>query len=521
MKDFFRHNGILILIAAILLALVTAVVSMLFGGVADPLSNLVGILTTPVRNGITAVTNWAEEKYNDAFELEQMKEELAGLKQRNAELEAQAREAEAALQENERLRNLLELQPKEWSCDKAAAMVTARSTSNWESTLTISKGSNMDIAVDDCVVDEYWNLVGVVAEVGENWATVRTLVDSDTEMGGQLARTGGAAILEGDFALMGEGRLKLTYLPENIPEWIQEYWGVDDFLFIGAAGIAVRMIAPSVKDKYTDSAVLVMDEKAQHIIPLLSGHMGGAIPLAEQIADITGAIPVITTATDVQRKFAVDAFARDHYLKIADREKAKLISVAVLEGESVGIYVEDGYPLLKQKAIKETEQYTELKWCDSKDMLNEYEYGVCISTDTKDSSKRILVLQIGNVVAGVGCRKGTAMQILEQGISETTARHGLDQRQLEAIVSIDLKAEETGLNELSEKWKVPFITYTSEQLKSTGEASSSSEFVQQVTGVDNVCERAVKYYLKDEKDGKIIQEKLRLDRMTVSLGMRY
>lgn len=215
MKDFFRHNGILILIAAILLALVTAVVSMLFGGVADPLSNLVGILTTPVRNGITAVTNWAEEKYNDAFELEQMKEELAGLKQRNAELEAQAREAEAALQENERLRNLLELQPKEWSCDKAAAMVTARSTSNWESTLTIGKGSAAGIAVDDCVVDEYWNLVGVVAEVGENWATVRTLVDSDTEMGGQPARTGGAAILEGDFALMGEGRLKLTYLPEN------------------------------------------------------------------------------------------------------------------------------------------------------------------------------------------------------------------------------------------------------------------------------------------------------------------
>ena len=215
MKDFFRHNGILILIAAILLALVTAVVSMLFGGVADPLSNLVGIVTTPVRNGITAVTNWAEEKYNDAFELEQMKEELAGLKQRNAELEAQAREAEAALQENERLRNLLELQPKEWSCDKAAAMVTARSTSNWESTLTIGKGSAAGIAVDDCVVDEYWNLVGVVAEVGENWATVRTLVDSDTEMGGQLARTGGAAILEGDFALMGEGRLKLTYLPEN------------------------------------------------------------------------------------------------------------------------------------------------------------------------------------------------------------------------------------------------------------------------------------------------------------------
>ena len=216
MKDFFRHNGILILIALFgSLSWSKDWCNRYFFPEADPLSNLVGILTTPVRNGITAVTNWAEEKYNDAFELEQMKEELAGLKQRNAELEAQAREAEAALQENERLRNLLELQPKEWSCDKAAAMVTARSTSNWESTLTIGKGSAAGIAVDDCVVDEYWNLVGVVAEVGENWATVRTLVDSDTEMGGQLARTGGAAILEGDFALMGEGRLKLTYLPEN------------------------------------------------------------------------------------------------------------------------------------------------------------------------------------------------------------------------------------------------------------------------------------------------------------------
>lgn len=314
---------------------------------------------------------------------------------------------------------------------------------------------------------------------------------------------------------------ELDPLPENIPEWIQEHWGVDDFLFIGAAGIAVRMIAPSVKDKYRDSAVLVMDEKAQHMIPLLSGHMGGAIPLAEQLADITGAVLVITTATDVQRKFAVDVFARDHYLKITDRKKAKQISSAVLEGKKVGICVEEGYPHLRQAAVREAERYVELKWCDNKEVLNEYEYGVFISADTKVRSERILVLQIGNVVAGVGCRKGTAIEILEQGIAETCARHELDQRQLEAIVSIDLKAEEAGLKALAEKWSVPFITYNAEQLKSTGEASNSSDFVQQITGVDNVCERAVKYYLKDEADGKIIQEKLRLDKMTVSLGIRY
>ena len=215
MKDFFRRNGLLILIAAILLALVTAVVSMLLGGKANPVANFVNFITTPVRNGISAVTNWAEERYSDAFELEQMKTQLEELKKENSELEAKIREAEAAIQENERLYNLLELTPKGREFTKEAAMVTARSTSNWESTLTLSKGTNQGIEVDDCVVDEYWNLVGIVAEVGENWCTVRTLIDANTEMGGQLVRTGGAAILEGDLALMGEGKLKLTYLPEN------------------------------------------------------------------------------------------------------------------------------------------------------------------------------------------------------------------------------------------------------------------------------------------------------------------
>ena len=216
MKDFFRHNGILILIAAILVALITAVVSMLLGGIANPFANVIGFISTPVRNGISAVTNWVEERYSDAFEQEQLKEELEALRKENAELKEKEREYDAALQENERLHNALDLRPKERSFDQLeTAMVTARSTSNWESSITLSKGSSMGIEVDDCVVDEYWNLVGVVAEVGENWCTVRTLIDANIEMGGQLVRTGGAAILEGDLALMGEGKLKLSYLPEN------------------------------------------------------------------------------------------------------------------------------------------------------------------------------------------------------------------------------------------------------------------------------------------------------------------
>lgn len=215
MKDFFRHNGILILLAAVLLALVTAVVSVLLGGTANPLSNLAGVISTPFRNGISAVINWTQERYSDAFEQDQLKEELQRLREENMKLREQAREGEAASRENERLRNLLGLREKRRELDFESATVTAHSTDNWSSTLTISKGSSMDIQVDDCVVDEYGNLVGVVAVVGENWSTVATLIDSSTEMGGMLARTDGSAILEGDFALMGQGKLKLNYLPEN------------------------------------------------------------------------------------------------------------------------------------------------------------------------------------------------------------------------------------------------------------------------------------------------------------------
>ena len=215
MKDFLKHNGILILIIAVLLALITAVLSLTFGGLANPLSNAAGVISTPVRNGVNAVVNWAEGLYSDAFQRESAREELEALRKENAELKKQARDGEAASRENERLRNLLGLREKRADFDFESATVTARSASNWSSTLTISKGSSSDVAAGDCVVDEYGNLVGVISEVGLNWSRLITVVDVDLEVGGLIARTDGAAILEGDFELMGQGRLRLTYLPEG------------------------------------------------------------------------------------------------------------------------------------------------------------------------------------------------------------------------------------------------------------------------------------------------------------------
>lgn len=215
MKDFLKQNGILILTLALLLALIAAVLSFTFGGIANPFANLAGIVSTPFRNGIHAVVEWTEGVYSDAFERQAMESELEELRQENARLRAQAREGEAASRENERLRDLLNFQQKHTGLHTEPATVTARGSSNWSSTLTLSKGSAAGVKGGDCVIDQYGNLVGVISEVGLNWSTLMTVVDVDLEMGALISRTDGAAIVEGDFALMSEGKLKLSYLPEG------------------------------------------------------------------------------------------------------------------------------------------------------------------------------------------------------------------------------------------------------------------------------------------------------------------
>ena len=215
MKDFFRSNGPIILVIAMLLAALTAVGSYALQGVPSPMGNVLGVVTTPVRDGISALAGWVEGVYNYSFRYDELQAENDRLKAEIAELEAAAREGEADSKENERLRELLELRPKNRSFDLESATVTARSSTNWSSTLTLSKGSDQGVAACNCVVDAAGNLVGIIDEVGTNWSTMLTVIDANLEMGAFLSRTESIAILEGDFALMAEGKLKLTYLPEN------------------------------------------------------------------------------------------------------------------------------------------------------------------------------------------------------------------------------------------------------------------------------------------------------------------
>ncbi len=213
MKRFFRENGLLLVLIAVLLAAVLAVGSAILG--ANPLTNFMEIVSTPFRAISSTVAEWAQEQYDRAFQYDALEQTNEELRRRIAELEELEREYQDAIREKERLENLLGLAEERPELTYEDAQVTRRTSSNWESNLTISKGSGDGVALNDCVIDQYGNLVGVVTEVGSNWALVSTVLDPDVELGGRVARTDDEAILEGDFALMLEGLLKLSYLPED------------------------------------------------------------------------------------------------------------------------------------------------------------------------------------------------------------------------------------------------------------------------------------------------------------------
>ena len=139
---------------------------------------------------------------------------------------------------------------------------------------------------------------------------------------------------------------------ENLNAWTKEQFSLRNaIIFIGACGIAVRTIAPFLKDKLTDSPVLVLDEAGNYVIPLLSGHVGGANEIALQLAELLGAVPVITTATDINNAFAIDVFAKKHDLSIDKKEGIKKVSAKVLEKKKLSMTIAPEYAAKVDVAI--------------------------------------------------------------------------------------------------------------------------------------------------------------------------
>ena len=213
MKDFLKNNGLWILFAGAVIAVALAVLSY-FSTNASPLVNLMNTVASPFRAVSTSVANWISDKRNYYEDTTALKEENEALKRQIAEMEAAVRQGETDSQENAFLRKLLDLRKQRRDLsDFETATVMERSVTNWTSSLTLNKGSVHGVEVGDCVIDGRGNLVGRISEAGYDWSTVLTVVDTDTSLGARVYRTQDIGIANGDFALMGEGLLRLDSLP--------------------------------------------------------------------------------------------------------------------------------------------------------------------------------------------------------------------------------------------------------------------------------------------------------------------
>ena len=261
----------------------------------------------------------------------------------------------------------------------------------------------------------------------------------------------------------------------SLDAWTQAHFATDDALiFVGASGIAVRAIAPHVRDKFSDPAVVSVDEAGRFVVPLLSGHVGGANELAREVAAITGGQAAVSTATDVNGLFAVDEWAARHGFAILERSIAKEISAALLDGRPVGFRSDFE---LAEKPSSVTEGAADIGFVVSLD-------------DSAMPFPRTLHLVLRVATVGVGCRKGTDPSALEQAVADALAEANVSAKAVTAIASINVKKDELAILELASKMGWSPVFYTADELAAVPGEFSSSDFVKRTVGVDNVCERA-------------------------------
>lgn len=286
-------------------------------------------------------------------------------------------------------------------------------------------------------------------------------------------------------------------------------------VFIGACGIAVRKISPYVNSKLTDPAVIVMDENAEYIISLLSGHLGNANEWTRMLSDHLSGEAVITTATDVNEVFAIDDWAKENSYTIREPEMIRKISGALLFGQPVAVYLECLENEISEKMAEAIRLPKGLFLQMDKEQLRKEPLAIWIGFSRElNSEGRLCHLVPQDYVLGIGCRRGILLTDLKELITQTFFEYKLDIDRIGRIVSIDLKKEEIGLQRLSKELRVPFTTFLAEELREVKGDFSGSSFVYAQVGVDNVCERSA---CLGSGYGERILGKLSRDGMTLSV----
>lgn len=304
------------------------------------------------------------------------------------------------------------------------------------------------------------------------------------------------------------GELSVSMVDTSVGEWAGlQMREQNAIVFIGACGIAVRTIAPFLTDKLRDSPVLVMDEKGRYVIPILAGHAGGANELAGILAAQIGAQSVITTATDLNQKFAVDIFAEKNGFAIGKKEGIAKISAKILAGEEVTVSVETGhgYGYFAKNGMREV-PYPPAGFVD------------LVVTSKNHSFDAAMVLRPKEYILGFGCKRGKRVDEIAQFIRKKIKESHIQMTQIFAMASISQKKEETGIVEWCRREKIRFLTYSTEELQEIEGDFTKSAFVEEQMGVDNVCERAA--IKACGTGGRLIVRKCAEQGMTLAIAKR-
>ena len=321
---------------------------------------------------------------------------------------------------------------------------------------------------------------------------MRTEIIAFTEKGIALGKQLKNQLEDAHLAL-GTGAEKVA-----LTRWTEEcFQCAQCIIFISAIGIAVRAIAPFLKSKTSDPAVIVIDNLGTYCISLLSGHIGGANEMTQKIAKLIGAEPIITTATDQNGVFAIDCWAKKHNFAIANPHEIKAVSAKLLRGEQVRLYCDVNIVSSLPPNFSLTK--------------NVEEANVIISIWQHSSKALHLVPRI--VAIGMGCRRNIPEENVETLYDETLIESGISPLAIKGVFSIDLKQEEPALLYLAQKKGIVFKCFTTEELKQIKEVPSPSDFVKATVGIDNVCERSA---ILGANNGLLIIRKKTANGVTIS-----
>ena len=303
---------------------------------------------------------------------------------------------------------------------------------------------------------------------------------------------------------------------QGLKEFISQIFDKYDYLvFIMATGIVVRTIAPLIISKFSDPAILVMDEKGNNIISLLSGHMGGANEMTLYMSDLINSHPVITTATDVNKKSSLDMIAKKLNGHIDDfRDNVLKINSMLVNNEEVHLYIDGNYKI-NHNGFTLYDEKTDLdKVRNLVVVTNKKDINEILNKNIENLNEKIIKVTPKDIVIGVGCKKNTDSDHMKNSLIKFLAEYNIDINAVKEIGSIEIKKDEKAIIDLAKFLDVKFKTFSVEEISKVDYLYEKSDWVKKNVGVYSVSD-PVAHLLSE---GRVIINKQKYDGITFSIG---